>query len=362
MGIVTVEGKTFTYQDIKDKGPSVLGQPNSPHAHSLVIAQKWLNNEASFSFQTSGSTGDPKIIHFERKQLEASASTTIQFLGLNTQDHFFVCMNTQFIAGAMLLFRGLITKASITLVTPDMNPLKGIPINHSFTFASFAPTQLYAIFENANDEWQKLNLFATILVGGSAIDIRLETKLKTLSARVFHTYGMTETASHIALKELGKETHFLPLPGITIYKDEFGCIAIKGEVTNNETIHSHDLVTIHDNGEFDVQGRNDEVVISGGIKIQIQKVEQILKTYFGESISNILVVGIKDELLGERLIALLESSREMVFDQNEVKLKLAYSLSKYEIPKDFYWVNSFQYTPTGKIDKYKTLMINKLME
>lgn len=336
-------------------------EPDTSSVHvnyAIQFCKDWLKGKQHFVFHTSGSTGEPKKIELNRAQLEASANATIQALQLTSNEKIFICVNTQLIAGTMMLVRGMMLNCEICLVEPTSDPLKYLEENHQMTFASFVPMQLSCLLKDDLIAKKKLNKFKNILIGGSALNIGLEKKLSQLSCAVYHTYGMTETVSHIALKLIGKENNFVVLPGIELKKDERDCLCIKGKVTNDEWLFTNDLVKLIDSTHFNLLGRIDDVVNSGGVKIFPLKIENAL--YHALSILNLPVKELfvssqKDEKLGEKLIAVFCCKQFSVEDEMKLKSELQKVLSKYEVPREFYYFSSFEKTESGKIDKLKTL-------
>jgi O-succinylbenzoic acid--CoA ligase len=351
MSVVHVHLHSYTFEQIKLGGAALIN--DSLHQHSFVLIQQWLNGAELFTFHTSGSTGAPKPIQLQRSQLLASAQGTIEALGLTSQEHVLVCMNTQFIGGAMLLIRALMLNAEITLMEPNSHPLSLIETNHPFTLASFAPLQVFPLMSNQHQEHEKLNRFNHILVGGAPIDVALEDLLASLSTRIYHTYGMTETVSHIALKQLGTNPYYTVLNQVQIKTDAQHCLMICCEATNNQWIQTKDVVELHNTKQFSILGRLDDVINSGGIKIWPQQIEVAIRTVLGSNITNVCVLGMPDVQLGQKVVALLEGNTQI--DTEALKKALSKNLTRYQIPKHFYSLKAFLYTPTGKIDKTKTL-------
>ncbi len=333
----------------------LLSEPEHTHQSSFQLIRDWLTHKQSFPFTTSGSTGIPKSIELSRTQLEASAQATIDALSLTANDHVLVCLNTSFIGGAMLIIRALMAGASITLQEPSGNPLQYLSTKHPYTFVSFAPMQLFPVLQNTYAEKAKLSRFNTVLIGGGGIDASLEKELITLNTKTYHTYGMTETVSHIALKELGKQQFFEALPGVQLRTDHRSCLAICCAATDNEWVQTNDVVELNDTHSFHILGRADDVINSGGIKIWPATVEQALREIPGFVFTNICVFGIPDAKLGERLIAVIETQKPDEHLLSSLSQQLESRLSKYEIPRQYFTLPTFSYTPTGKINKAETL-------
>ncbi len=328
--------------------------------HAIEFCNNWLNGKQAFSFHTSGSTGTPKHILLQRTQLEASAMATIDALRLTANEKIYVCLNTQLIAGTMMLVRGMMLGCEIFVDEPTSDPLNHISANHDFTFASFVPMQFHALLTSSENEMEKLNRFQHILIGGAAINAALEKKIGELKCNVFHTYGMTETVSHIALRKIGIETFYTALEGVQLKTDERGCLCICSASTNSEWIVTNDLVDLFAPNKFKLLGRADEVINSGGIKIFPSKVEEALHESMQDLDVNDYFVGAEeDEKLGQKLICVVRGNPFTAKQEEKIKETLMRKLSRFEIPSQYYFVDFFELTPSGKTDKYATINLLK---
>lgn len=212
--------------------------------------------------------------------MQASARLTGQTLGLQPGDAALVCLNVRYVAGVMMLVRGLELGLSLTIQEPSGNPLANLdPATDRFAFAAFVPLQLQTILEQTPDKMPILNGMKAIVVGGAATSLALERALQVITAPVYATYGMTETVSHIALRRLnGPDASevFTALDGVTLGTDERGCLHSTAAATNFEQIQTNDVVELIDPAHFRLLGRADRVINSGGVKIQPERVEQII--------------------------------------------------------------------------------------
>lgn len=139
---------------------------------------------------------------------------------------------------------------------------------------------------NNPESTARLNKLKAAIVGGAAVSESLKSRLQKLRVPIYSTYGMTETVSHIALKLLNgpeQSDYFKVFDGIETRIDSRGCLEIKGVVTNNQWITTNDLVQFHSEGVFTWLGRIDNIINSGGIKLQIESIEDKINAILKEN-------------------------------------------------------------------------------
>jgi o-succinylbenzoate---CoA ligase len=332
-----------------------LPAPNSEYDQKVInFCQKWLSGQQEFILKTSGSTGEPKPIGLTRFQMEASAKLTGKTFDLKKGDKALVCLNVEYIAGVMMLVRGIVLGLELTIIEPNGNPLDNLK-NREFDFAAFVPLQLQNIIQNKN-HIEILNKMKAIIVGGAAVNEVLEEEIQSLTVPVYSTYGMTETVSHIAIRRLnGTEwsNNFQVLEGVTIGVDGRNCLNISADASNNELVQTNDIVEIIDEKEFKLLGRFDNIINSGGVKIQLEKVEKVIEKFIPNK--RFFAYGLPDLSLGQKLILVIETESLSDDLKENIFIDLKNALSKYEIPKQVFTINHFSETPTGKIDKKATI-------
>ena len=362
MDHLLLNGKKFYYEEIAGYSFRNSIPLNGYEATTLEFCRNWLNGVQEIAINTSGSTGAPKLITLTRRQIEVSAQYTLQILALKENDRALVCLNTEYIGGIMMLVRGFIGNLHLTIMEPINNPFKYLPPRgpDTFEFAAFVPLQLQVILTESPDKLNILNQMKGILVGGAPIGPELKKQIQIISAPVYHTYGMTETASHVALKRLNgniPDTYFKSSPAVELGQDERGCLTIKGEVTNQQLLVTNDLVNLISEHEFEWLGRVDNTLNSGGVKVQAEKVEvalaQALLEHQFERRS--FISAVPDDKLGQRIIAVLEGKPLSLAEEEKIYQSLQKLLHKYEIPKAIKYTPSFTATASGKIDKTATL-------
>ena len=191
-------------------------------------------------------------------------------------------------------------------------------------------------------ERQRLMAIKHLIIGGGAIDDDLERELRDFPNAVWSTYGMTETLSHIALRRIsGSEASlwYTPFDGVTVSLDSRGCLVIDAPHVCHTTLATNDCAEIRD-GKFRILGRIDNVVCSGGIKIQIEEVEQSLKPHIHK---RFIITKRKDKDLGEALTLLTEEA-----DTEAVRNICHRALPKYHQPRHIFYVEEIPLTETGK--------------
>ncbi|MDQ4141286.1 MAG: AMP-binding protein, partial [Bacteroidota bacterium] len=249
MDHLLLNGKKFYYEEIANYSFRNSIPLNGYEVTILEFCRNWLNGVQEIAINTSGSTGTPKIITLLRSQIEASERYTLQALNLQENDRALVCLNTEYIGGMMMLVRGFVVDLNLTIIEPIQNPFKYLPPDgpDSYDFGSFVPMQLQAILSESLDKKYLLDNMKGILVGGAAINHELLRQIQTIESPVYHTYGMTETSSHVALKRLNgnqPDTFFRSAESIQLGLDDRGCLTIKGDLTNNKLIVTNDLVNL----------------------------------------------------------------------------------------------------------------------
>lgn len=322
---------------------------------------EWNNDSDRVLVHTSGSTGKPKPMMVEKKRMLNSARITCDFLGLKPGDSALLCMSLDYIAGKMVVVRSIERHLHLISVPPSGHPLKDV--DEEITFAAMVPMQVYNTLQ-VPEERERLNRIRHLIIGGGAIDATLEQELQSLPGdiAIWSTYGMTETLSHIALRRInGDESSewYQPFDRVHISQTEEGCLVIDAPQVCAETLVTNDIVEIEpyiynkvEKLRFRIKGRKDNVICSGGIKIQIEEVETLLKPHLEKPF---MLAKKKDGKFGEIAVLLSEDEdikrveatvRRLLSDDSEKSSD--HKKYKYWIPKEFRYVEHLPLTETGK--------------
>lgn len=327
---------------------------NSNFHTSLTSEELWILKMADdlqegltdFSFQSSGSTGTPKKITLSKDQLIQSAKTTLSYFSIKPDARFLLCIHPQFIGGAMQIVRAFVNQGQLDVLTPQ----RILDLDHTkYDLVSMVPLQLNKLYKDFKSH---LNNFNHLLIGGAMLDPQLEEKIAAdplIIANIYTTYGMTETASHIAVKRLGSPI-FKRIGHLKISKNNSSCLKIKGLITKNQWLQTQDIVELIDENTFKWLGRQDYVINSGGLKVHPENIEHHLNKQTNQSL---MITFLPDEVLGQKVVLLLEGALIPTFDYS--------SLHPYEKPKKTLNIKKFIYTKNGKIDRKATQkLIGKL--
>ena len=322
--------------------------------------EEWNNSSPYVHVQTSGSTGAPKPMLVEKQRMLNSARITCDFLGLREGDTALLCMSLDYIAGKMMVVRSIERGLKLITVPPSGHPLSAVPVvrqahqpctvpepaeGWGVNFAAMVPMQVYNSLQ-VPEEKERLMQIRHLIIGGGAIDDALAAALRTFPNHVWSTYGMTETLSHIALRRLnGPEASewYTPFPSVKVSLNEDHCLVIDAPLVCATRLVTNDIAELSSGSvpsmKFRILGRKDNVICSGGIKIQIEEVERQLRPHLQ---APFLITKRPDAKFGEVVVLLTEGT---VPEAKEVCLRI---LPKYHQPRVYLHVDQIPLTATGK--------------
>lgn len=300
--------------------------------------EEWKDGGDSIAASTSGSTGIPKKITLNKEFVRASALRTNSFFHIGPESRLHSCVAPDFIGGKMMAVRASEAGCRLTWEKPSNRPLEGLSKDEKIDLLAVVPSQMLHIVENM----ERMPGIRHIIVGGSPIDARLRARIKASRLDVYETYGMTETASHIALRRATGQEWFETLPGISVGTDSRGCLVISFD--SGERVVTNDLATVVSPCRFRIDGRLDHVIISGGRKINPFRVEEriahLIPTPF-------VVTSVPDEKWGRKVILKIEGGDEA--EDADLLLMMVPLLEKWEVPKEIIHLARLSRTPGGKL-------------
>lgn len=355
-----LEGERYTVVNLhllKAKTNEVAnGEEDSSKRMLYNFLQEWFSESPLMTVRTSGSTGQPKKMQVSKDKMMQSARLTCEFLGLQAGDSALLCMNLRYIGAMMVVVRSLVAGLNLIVRPASGHPLADV--SQPLKFAAMVPLQVYNTLQNPSEKHQLMQT-EILIIGGGAIDEALEAELKSLPTAVYSTYGMTETLSHIALRRLNgaaASEHYHPFSSVNLSLSPENTLVIDAPLICDETLQTNDIARIYPDGSFTILGRKDNVINSGGIKMQAEELEKILRPHIPV---RFVITSVPDQRLGQAVTLLIEESTERKeLDGKELEIgdieeKLQEILEPYYRPKYIFKTEHIPQTENGKVNRAK---------
>lgn len=308
---------------------------------------EWRDATPTVRVKTSGSTGEPKPLDVEKTRMAASARTTCDFLGLRKGDSALLCLPLDYIAGKMMVVRALERGLRLICHEPSSHPMRGL--TETPDFAALTPMQ---VWETLRDERERETLFGigNVIIGGGAVDPDMAQGLQGARGAVWSTYGMTETLSHIALRRVNgpaASEWYTPFDGVGVSQTIDGRLVIEAPSVSPTRLTTNDIAELRTRPDgktqFRILGRADNVICSGGIKIQAEEVERLLDGKIGVPF---MITWRQDPKLGQAVTLVMEGG-----DAEAARTACEAILPKYWRPKTIEVVERLPRTETGKVKR-----------
>ncbi len=330
-------------------------------------------SDAAAVVVTSGSTGRPKGVVLSRGAIVASAEATHDRLG--GPGDWLLALPTHYVAGFMVVARALVAGRAVYQVGSD---LAGLPaaIEHAARpiYLSIVATQLARVLTDAAPAGSgstSPGLLAAladadaVLLGGGPAPETLLGRARAAGIRVVTTYGMSETCG-------GCVYDGRPLDGVRVELDESGAIGLSGPMLFSGYRLRPDLTSAAldggrlrtsdrgrwQDGRLEVLGRLDDVVISGGLNVDLGAVERAALSWAERRSGIVAVVGVPDPQWGTAVIAVTDVRRDdQAADPDlelaELRADLARSLPAHALPRRLVHRSPIPRTAGGKIDRHR---------
>lgn len=297
---------------------------------------------------TSGSTGTPKAVVLSASAILASAAATHDRLG-GPGD--WVCvLPTHHVAGMMTVARAVAADRAVRFAAGDLTDL---PAPTGPTYVSVVGAQLYrAVAEPA--VLARLRDYAAVLVGGSAVSSHLLDQVREAGVRLVTTYGMAETCGGCIYDgrpldgvRVGLADDRITLSGPMVFSGYRLDPELTARVLDGDTVSTRDRGRWQD-GRLQVTGRVDDVVISGGVNVDLAEAQRVVEEVFGPPEGGgPVLLAVPDERWGHRIVAVTTGG----IDRTGLTDRLRERLGAAALPKELRRVPALAYTPTGKIDR-----------
>ncbi len=348
-GGLWINGEQVPYAQLPEPGDA-----HPPHLNeALSFLLQWQEGFGSIDLRTSGTTGDAKAHAFTREQLAASARLTAQTFGLGEENWAAVCLPLSGTGGKMQLVRGIVLGLWLHIEAPSGTPLEHLP-EGDWATTSLVPLQLQHLLD-APEGLDRLGQFRFLLVGGAPLPPALAARLRELDLPLVQTYGLSETASHVAYRWLcgARSTNdYQLLEGVLAETDAEDRLLVTPSYLNLTSVFTGDRARMTAPNRFEILGRADDVINSGGLKHDPAVLEQAYASKLIEARLQVplAVSSLPDEQLGERIVLVLETKETPQLRQDVSNLLGSLSSLK-GAPRDLFFVEHLPHTEAGKLDR-----------
>ncbi|GAB3600112.1 AMP-binding protein [Microbacterium tumbae] len=334
---------------------------------------------------TSGSTGIPKRVVLTGEALRAAAAATAARIGAG---RWLLALPAGYVAGLQVLVRSQLAgtapmllegrfsprgfaEATLSMLRPSRSESpggSGAALSRSIPelYTSLVPAQLATLIEAAGDTvvLSAVRAYRAILVGGQALPEALRERAAELGIRIVRTYGSSETSGGCVYDGIPLDTvqvrsvaGELRIAGPTLSEGYLGDETLTDRAFTRDEhgirwYRTGDLGLVED-GVVRVHGRADNVIVSGGINVSLDRVERIVRSIPG--LAGAVVVGVDDERWGEASVvvaargdALRRSESEQLAHAREA---VADALGKHARPARLVLVDELAMLPSGKPDR-----------
>ena len=302
---------------------------------------KQVANEVALVVNTSGSTGDSKSVVLSSAALIASANASHKYLGATPGDSWSLLLPTTHIAGLNVIVRAT---ALGSRVIDNRNTENYVDAD----FVSIVPTQLYKALTSDSKLLEHLTAAEAVLVGGAPLSDKLKKEAANKHVKIVTTYGMTEMSGGCVYNQK-------PLDGVEIKLNDAGQIKLTGPMIASGYLSDEGVIKAFSNdgwfestdlgsftsGMLKVNGRSDEVIISGGENISLLLVEQKVRELLPNQ--EIIAFSLPDDMWGEKLCLGSNSKIDL--------MSLKEKLGSIMTPKLVFLFDQIPTTSIGKPDR-----------
>jgi long-chain acyl-CoA synthetase len=350
---------------------------------SNAIMNTGIEDDVAIMLHTSGTTSNPKRVMLSHKNLINNVESNIASLALSSNDKVLIALPMFFgYCNTAQFLTHLCLSASMAILDSVFLPKQFFQIVEKERITNFTgvPSMLLMLLDYRYSDKYDFEPLRYICFGGGKMPVE---KLKELikkypSVGFVQTYGQTECSPRVtailpqdALKKIGSVGKAIPNVEVQIFNEkdnhlspnEIGEIVVKGnntmkgyykqpeitkETTRNGWLHTGDLGYFDDDGFLYLTGRIKNIIISGGINIYPEEIEQLLLQH--ECIDDVCVIGEEHKMLGEVPVARVVLKVDMT--AAELKQYCSQKLTDYKIPVRFDFVESLPKTYNGKIKRF----------
>lgn len=339
---LTIDDKQFGFEDFEEILEQCKGLDYAKEAANFL--KEWFSDSDHVEIPTSGSTGIPKLQRFLKISMLKSAEKSAAHFGFAPGQKALLALPVKYVAGKMMLVRAIVSDLELEVAEPS-----AVPLVEGHNGWDFIPLTVYQFQKTYQSDPALFTNVRKVLLGGGPVTSEVEAYCKKISTMVYHGFGMTETLTHIAVKNVSKEEEsYTALPGVTFSLSLGGTLDIHTDHLP-EKVCTTDCAELISDKQFRWLGRSDNIINTGGVKINPELVEDKLKRLINEPF---FITGIADSELGERVVLVIESQYPVEYAVSQLRD----ILEPYERPKEIFISKAFEMTETGKIKRKESLL------
>lgn len=337
---------------------------------------------------TSGTTGSPKGVLLTHRNLLNNAMLVSRCLRWTPEDKLCLPVPLYHCFGCVLgSLQALVSNVTLVLPSAQFDPLAVLQAIHEerCTTVYGVPTMFIAELNHPEFASFDMTSLRTGIMAGSPCPVELMKRVvsEMHCAEMTIAYGQTEASPAITQSlnddplEVRTSTVGRVIPGaeVKIADPDTGetvDVGVQGEllarghlvmkgydkdpentaraIDSDGWLHTGDLATMREDGNFRITGRAREMIIRGGENIYPREIEEFLHRH--PDIDDVYVVGLPDERLGERVLAWIKSREGSALTEEGVKEFCKGQIAHFKIPEFIRFVDEFPMTVTGKVQKF----------
>lgn len=316
---------------------------------------------------TSGSRAAPRGARLSRRAFIASEAAHAANLSWLPEDRWLLCMPPAHVGGLSIVTRSLIARRCVVLSPGPFDPreLSRLMDETRVTLLSVVPTMLRRLLCLEDPAWTARPELRAVVVGGAPFPPTLREHAKKRNVPVLATYGCTEACSQVTTQspgQSGRPGSGSVLPGVEV-RIEDGEIQLRGDVlmdgylgedrssdpwTSDGWLRTGDFGSFLPDAQLCVQGRLDDLIVTGGENVAPQEVEACLESI--EGIVSACVFPLPHDDWGQEVVAALVTDRTR-FSAEQLRQKLELELAAHKRPKRICLLDSFPVNRSGKVDR-----------
>lgn len=303
---------------------------------------------------SSGTSGRPKSVLLTADNHLASARGSAAVLGVERDDRWLCCLPLNHVGGLAILLRAAIYGTGAVVHPGFETDRVAAALDEGISVASLVPTQLVRLL----DAGAPLGRPRLLLVGGGPVSATVLEEALGRGATVVQTYGLTEACSQVctlgpaeAQARVGSAGRPLAGTDVTVRGGEIlvrGPTVAPAALGDDGWLHTGDLGRIDEDGYLWVEGRREDLILSGGENVRPDRVEAALLTH--PAVAEVAVAGREDREWGQAVTAFVVTAPGAGDVEREGLIAHARSrLAPHEVPKAVEFVAGLPRTGSGKV-------------